>query len=274
MNVKVRWIVITLFTWITRSALRDAVRCACASSIPRSGTAGAAVNCFITKVERGEDPPPVVLSLEGNELLCTAWDGNQYGRELRIPISRTRLSQFSIVHFYGLAEVRYSGLIDFLLGRLTRWPYLKIHVARFVSRINQYYFNKQKLVTHRRMELLALLVNRHLDGRGKFCTIDLMTELYSLRWVEHPDRGAAKHQLKSYLEAMVETGELRSVDGFYYSVTGAALRTIEENEEQERKHGESVRLQRNMFWLTVAIAAFTAIQAGVIKLPTLLDLSR
>ena len=51
------------------------------------------------------------------------------------------------------------------------------------------------------------------------------------------------------------------------------VEAIEEYEEQERKHTENVKMQRRMFYVAVAVAFLTVAQAGLIKLPTLLDLS-
>lgn len=56
-----------------------------------------------------------------------------------------------------------------------------------------------------------------------------------------------------------------------YKVTGEALKTIELYEEQERKHRESVIMQRLTAILTVVIILLTAAQTGIIKLPTLID---
>jgi hypothetical protein len=246
---------------------------ACGSTVPRSGEEGAKVNCFVIKLNQGDDPPPVILALEDNELVCIAWEGNRYSKGMRLPLDSLKLSQFHITHFYGLSTIRYSGLIDFAVGSTTGWPYVKIHTARLTFRVGQYFFNKRKLATRRRMELLSFLVNRYLSGKAEFSPIDLMTNLYSIRWVEHPDGESARIQLEAYLEAMVETGELAK-SSYKYRVTGQALRAIEEYEEQERKHVENVRMQRAMLWLTIAIAVFTAVQAQLIKLPTLIDLTK
>lgn len=258
---------------LARFVLRRVLLRACEATVPRSGEDGEKVNCFITKVHQGDVPLPVVLALDGNNLIGLAWDGKHYGLDICIPLEQIKLSQFRVTHFYGLWKVQYSGLLDFLVGRVTTWPYVKIHAVRFISRIDQYFFNKKKLITKRRMELLSFLVNRHLDGKTEFAPIDLMTDLYTLRWVEHPDRDAAMQQLELYLQAMVETGELEKID-YKYRVSGHALLTIEENEEQERKHTENVRMQRGMLWLTVVIAALTAVQAQLIKLPTIFDFSK
>lgn len=262
----------SLATYIARVVLSRVLRRACPYTIPRSGAEGEGVNCFVTTLDAGEKPPFVVLHLGGDELQCLAWDGQSYGSERRVPLRNVELSKFQITHFYGLSDVQYSGLLDFILNRVTAWPYIKIHIVRVVNRIDRYFFNKKKLITKQRMDLLKILIQRHLDGQSEFDPISLMTDLYSLRWVEHPDRDSLQHKLEFYLDSMVETGELRKIT-YKYQVTGKALHAIEEYEEQERKHTENVKMQRMMLWLTLAIAAFTAVQAGLVKLPPLLDLT-
>jgi hypothetical protein len=83
----------------------------------------------------------------------------------------------------------------------------------------------------------------------------------------------AQHQkVEFYLDSLVDTGELKKIN-YEYVLTGNALRAIEEYEEQERKHTESVKIQWRMFWLTLVIALLTFVQAGLVKMPALIDLS-
>lgn len=99
-----------------------------------------------------------------------------------------------------------------------------------------------------------------------------MTDLYTIKWVLHP-QGEPQHQkLEFYLDSLVATGELEKVKNKYV-VSGKALRTIEEYEEQERRHTENVKMQWRMFWLTLAIVVLTLVQAGLVKLPALIDLT-
>ena len=99
-----------------------------------------------------------------------------------------------------------------------------------------------------------------------------MTGLYSVKWIYHPDKESQRKRLTFHLDSLVDTGELRRV-GLKYELTGEALKAIEIYEEQERKHTENVKIQRRMFWLTLAIVLLTGAQANLYKLPTLIDLS-
>jgi hypothetical protein len=111
---------------------------------------------------------------------------------------------------------------------------------------------------------------RTLDGQNEHELLELMTDLHSIKWVLHP-RGDAEHRkLEFYLDALVDTGELKKIN-YKYILTGLALRAIEENEEQERKHTANLKMQWRMVLLTLVIAGLTLVQSGLVKLPALLD---
>lgn len=243
---------------------------ACESRIPRSGEEGARVNCFVTSIDRSTEPYLIVLDLVDNDLNCIEWDGTRYSIERTVPLSSLSLSEFRITHYYGHSEIQYFGLLDFIRNRVLPLPYLKIHVLRRLSSVDQYFFNKKKLVTKQRTDLLKFLIERALDGKTEHRPLALMTDLHSIKWILHPHGEEEQRKLEFYLDALVETGELRKVN-YEYVLTGFALRAIEEYEEQERKHTENVKMQWRTFWLTLAIVGLTVVQAGIIKLPALVD---
>ena len=242
----------------------------CESTIPRSGEKGERVNCFTVSIDKAGAPYLIALELYGDQLKCIEWNGQRYEIDTTVTLSTIDPSQFHITHYYGLSEVRYFGVVDFVIGRLTLWPYIKIPFVRTLSKFDQYLFNKKKLVTKQRVDLLRFLVSQALEGHDSFKEIDLMTQLYSIKWVLHPDQDSQRKKLKFYLESLVDTGELRKADHKYF-LTGHALRAIEEYEEQERKHTENVKMQWRMFWLALTIVFLTLVQAGLVKLPPLID---
>lgn len=262
----------SLGRWLCKLLLPKLLSRACESTIPRSGEKGAKVNCYVTAIDKGTAPYLIVLGISDDELECLEWNGSRYEKEARISLSSIHLKQFSITHYYGLASVGYQGLLDFVLNRVTCWPYIKIHFVLAFDRLGQYIFNKQKFYTKQRMELLKFLVSRALDGKTEHHALDLMTDLYTLRWYLHPQGEEQQQRVEFYLESLAETGELKQLN-YKYVVTGLALRTIEEYEEQERKHTENVKTQSRMVWLTVAVAIAGLVQAGLVKLPTIIDLT-
>lgn len=242
----------------------------CGWAIPRSGKEGEQVNCFTVAIDKGDDPYLIAQELNGEDLKCVEWNGQSYEVATTVALSSIDPSKFRITHYYGLATVSYTGIVDFAIGRLTLWPYIKIHCVETVSKLDQYWFNKKKLITKDRIDLLKFLVVQASTGNSSFDELGLMTQLYSVKWVLHPDQDSQRGKLEFYLESLVDTGELKKVNHKYF-LTGLALRAIDEYEEDERKHTENVKIQRRMIWLTAAIAALTLVQAGIVKIPTLLD---
>lgn len=246
---------------------------ACKSHIPRVGGGAEFVNCFILKIDQDGTPPLVIKELIGDEVKCLAWDGQNYALVQTVSLRAVHSKQLLVKHYYGHSEIEFHGLIDYALNRASTWPYIKIHTVRAIDRINRYFFNKRKLITKKRTELLKHLLQRHLVGKTEFDSLDLLTDLYSIRWVEHPDRDIAQHQVEYFLDAMVETGELKKINHVYV-VTGKALQAIELFEEQERRHTEGVKTQRSMVWLTVVLTVLAAVQAGLVRFNPLLDFTK
>ena len=255
---------------LAKIALTRALSQPCEARIPRSGAAGAAVNCFTVAIDRSDAPYLIILGIADDQLSCIEWDGSRYEAPRTISLSDFTLREIRFTHYYGHSEVTYEGVLDFLWNRTIAWPYLQIHAVRRLSALEQYIFNKKKLVTQQRKGLLKVLLNRTLDGEAEHDPLDLMTELYSIRWYSHPQGGDMRRRLEFYLDSLVETGELRCINHMY-SVTGQGVRALEEYEEQERKHAEGVRLQARALWVAVAIALLTVVQAGLIKLPAVID---
>ena len=134
-------------------------------------------------------------------------------------------------------------------------------------------FNKKKLITKQRIDLLRFMLNDQLDrSHNGIDIIDLMTKIYSLRWIMHPSRDHEERKLELYLESLVLSGDISKIDREYV-VTGKALSTLEKYEEDERRHSEAVILQKKMVSLTFIIAFLALVQSGVVKLPVLIDFS-
>lgn len=251
----------------------------CESPIPRSGSAGARVNCFSISVDKAGEPFLLVDGLENETLTGLEWDGSSYSQESTLPLDEVDPQDIFIRHYYGLATIKYTGIADLVWGRLTGLPYLKVHIDRLRNRFGQFRFDQTRLVTKQRIHLLRLLLEKQFQSADDiipkpviFDSMELMRTLYSERWILHPE-GSVQHQkVMFYMNSLAETGELsKSTSG--YKLTGSALKTIEEFEEQETKHAESVSMQKRMFWLSVVILVLAVVQAGIVKLPVLLDLS-
>lgn len=239
--------------------------------IPRSGEAGMAVNCYTTLVTRTEAGPLIVKSANGDVLECLEYDGDRYSIEKEFKFDDLLNEKFEFRHYHGLATTTYTGWLDLALGHIFRVPYIKVWLYYKRDGIAQGLYNRRKLVTKDRIEILQAILNAQLNGKDKLSSLTVMSIFHSDRWFLHPNKDAEHSKIKLYLDALVETNELRISD-FDYQITGHGIAAIELYEEQERKHSESISSQRRMFWLTIVIALLTVVQAGLIKLPPIIDL--
>lgn len=246
---------------------------ACESRIPRSGDSGARVNCFAVLLDKDGEPFFFATGYEANLLRGLLWNGSSYSDKYSVALGDIKDFKLRITHYYGLATVTYDSIFCFAFHYVTRIQYLKIRVVRYIETTHQYFFNKRKLVTKKRMALLEFMVNDQPDHEHNGIGInDLMTRLYSINWVLHPSAVEQQQKLKLYLDSLVEAGELQYDNGEYI-VTGRAIITLERYEEEERRHSAAVKIQKKMVWLTILLVVMAMVQAGLIKLPPLLDFS-
>ena len=246
----------------------------CGDRIPRSGEEGKKVNCFSVAVDCQTSPYLLVEECEEGQIIASEWDGSRYSEEVRLPLEQAVASgELRITHYYGLAEIVYTSILDFTFQRITGWEYLKVHLWWGVHQVGQWTFNHRKLVTKRRIELLRFLIENQLACTHKgIGSLELMGRLYSIKWVLHPQSAYQQEKLELYLDSLVETGELNKKDQKYF-ITGRAINTVERYEEEERRHRDSTRMQRRIVWLTLLIALFALMQSDVVEIPTLVDLS-
>lgn len=258
-----------LYRWL----LKRLIAKACESRIPRSGKEGGEVNCYVVALDHADSPYFVATEIDGDVITGIKWNGSSYADPATISISDIETGTLNITHYYGLSEVTYDSIYAAAWHYVTRLIYLKIRIYRYIDSTYQYFFNKRKLVTKKRMDLLRFMTDDQLDRTHNGITsLDLMEKIYSMRLFLHPSWEVQQSKMELYLESLIESGELRKVNNEYV-VTGKAISTIEKYEEEERRHTEAVKLQKKMFWLTIIAVIFAIVQSGVIKLPTVLNFS-
>lgn len=241
--------------------------------VPRSGSQGERVNCYLVRIFRKIDDVLVVRSTNGNMLSCLEFDGSRYSVETEQNFESLLKYKFEFIHYHGLADTRYSGWFDFALGYIFKLPYIKFWLLSKKNNISQFIYNHKKLVTKQRIDLLKTILDAQLNGENLVSSIRVMSLMYSEKSFLHPDWEEYMHRIEFYLNALNQTNDLSKLNGDY-SITGQGVGAIERYEEDERKHSENIRNQRKMFWLTLAITALTFVQAGLIKFPTIIDLTK
>ncbi len=243
----------------------------CETTIPRSGEEGERVNCYVVSIDDKGTPYFMASNYDNGKINGLKWDGKTYTDEHSMSLTDFINGELRITHYYGLTTITYNSIYDFTWHYFTKLIYLKTRCYLFIRKINQYYFNKQKLVTKKRMDLLLFMMEDQLDRKHNGINkLDLMSKLYSIKWVLHPTSSEQFDRLELYLESLVISGEL-SVINHEYVVTGKAISTIEKYEEEERRHTEAVKLQKKMVMLTLILVIIAILQSGLIKFPTVLD---
>lgn len=237
----------------------------CMSEIPRSGEEGKRINCYTVTLDL--DGSPFFLATEYKEQILTGskWDGHSYANKHSIKLSELENGKLRVRHYYGLTTLTYDSIYDIVFQYITKFIYLKIHLHRHINVAFQYFFNKRKLITKKRIELIQFMMDDQLDRTHDGITsFDLMMKLYSINWVLHPSGDEQKKRLELYLDSLVMSKELQEVNNEYI-ITGKAISTIEKYEEEERRHTEAVKLQKKMFWLTILLLFIAIAQLGIIK---------
>jgi hypothetical protein len=172
-----------LYKWL----LPKFISKACESEIHRSGEEGEKVNCYVVALDKDSAPYFVATDYDCGKLLGLKWNGKSYKDEYSLELGDLDTGEFRITHYYGLATVSYNSIYDAAWHYLTKIIYLKIEIYRSISSADQKLFNKRKLVTKDRMTLLQVMVDDQLDrNHDGIEVIDLMTKLYSIKWVLHP----------------------------------------------------------------------------------------
>lgn len=259
-----------LYRWL----LPRLIAKACESTIPRSGKKGEQVNCYVVALDQDNSPYFVATAIEDDVMTGLKWNGNSYSENANISVSDLENGTLNITHYYGLSEVTYDSIYSAAWHYITRLVYVKIRIYRYIDSTFQYFFNKKKLVTKKRMDLLRLMMEDQLDRtHDGIDSISLLAKLYSNRLFLHPTWDEQHKRIDLYLDSLVVSGELRKVNNEFV-VTGKAIITIEKYEEDERRHTETVKLQKKMFWLAFIGALFAIVQTGVIKLPTIYDFTK
>lgn len=269
-----------LYKWL----LPKFISKACPSTISRSGEKGKSVNCYYVKLDNSDSTPFFVATgydCGKLQLLGLKWNGNSYKDEHSLELADLEIGKLRITHYYGLAEIGYDSIYDATWHYLTKFIYLKIKIYQYIESVDQKLFNKRKLFITARIELLQAMINYQLepDHDDGLDDIDLMTKLYSIKWVSHPDSNNAQRKLKCNIRWLIDLGELKETDSKYV-VTGLGIATIEKYLKKEERHNDGVKLQNRLVLITAFLVIVGLVQAGVglvqakvINLPTWFDLS-
>lgn len=156
-------------------------------------------------------------------------------------------------------EFTYRSLPEFFLGELTLYP------ARYIrrDRAEQKRFDKKALVKRDRTNVLRAFVEKTLQA-GEFHAGPslLMSELYTSRWVRHPEHERLLNHYDFILQSLEQSGDLKRAT-FGYEITPKAVTTLAAYEEDDRRHRDNWLQQVFIGILTAALIIIAIVQAGI-----------
>ncbi len=248
MRVGLTW----LKKWLIKKYVPKLMACGCPPLIPRSGKAGDAVRCFTLYLGDVEKPDVMLTGFDGAVFTGNAWGDNSY----TVPTTESlddAVDRLVIWHYYGVAEVVYQGIFDYLRGRFFRFEYLYIRLSWGKSHVAQLWFNNKKLVTTSRTVLLKALLAAAVDGQPHVSVSGLLRSIHGIRLYGRPDKKLHINRAEVFLDGMRDTKEVAREHSMY-SITGHGIATLERYEEEARKHKAQVRIQWLIALLTCVIA--------------------
>lgn len=252
-------------SWIRQCAMKRVISLAlrrnAPSLIPTSGNRAEDNDCYaVYLLDEAGEARFLVENLEGAEVRGKwSHDGKSFTEEK--VLSTSELPDFAVYiqHYYRTWTFYSVGVWKFLRYRWSRWPWIRVTFDRFL----QSRFNKKELARQARMDVLEYVLTETMKDR-KFQThpTSLLTHLYSVRWVHRPDKDELMNYYTFMLDALNESGDLEAADRHGYKLTPRALNTVSAFVQEERRHGDNYKIQRGIFWLTIALMFFGLVQAG------------
>lgn len=240
------------------------LRTPCPVRIPRSGNAGQEVNCYTVELRDGNAPFLFIEDVTNLGVRGSQWSeiDHRYNTQTDISFSEIKRYNLVICHFYGLAELKFDGIFDYIRQKLFPSAYIKL----WWSDVQQIVFNSRKLFRAKRIKILELMINRHIESGGNsISSWDIMNDLHSLRWYQHPQGTVEHDRLQLFLTSLVETGDIEKDEAlpFHFKVKGLALKTLSDFTAEEERHRQSLSLQQKMKFLSwiLAISALLTVLA-------------
>lgn len=260
---------------IAKSAIQQLTRTPCPDGISRNSETIDSVDFHSVWIRKPNNRAFLVRSINGEVLSGTWSPGEKMEADEDILLSDLHFEDFKIRHYYRWATIEYDGLVDYLVTGVTRAVHAKYWLWYFQEWMAKAVFNSKRLVAKDRYELLRMLVDRHINmEENEFESLQIMTELYTFRWHGHPEGAAQYRACELHLDSLAESGELKKSNRGTYSVSGAAIKSLREDEYAERRHRDSLSVQRKMLWITVLLVLASVIQAGLIKLGPVVDFTK
>lgn len=247
----------------------------CGKLIPMSGEAGKKVNCYSISIfnEDGKQAHLIdkIDKEKGDVYVLSLDDKGVYSVPKTLNLDILCSNKIKVHHFYKQHKRVYSNLPRLIFDYVTKYEIMKVNFRLLRNFFLQAKFNRKNLVSHKRIKLLQIVLNKQLDQSQLLSNHqtqtgvniwDLMNEIHSIGWVNHPDGDRKQRELQLHLESLVNSGDLKKdINAYDYILTNKALQTIQEYETEEDRHNDSISVQRKIVILTFSMVIVGLIQA-------------
>ena len=216
---------------------------------------------------RETDQRVLIDSMTTDALIGRVWEEDHFRDEIAIPLRDLKSWNLITTRFYGYNQLQYKSARTFWVGELSLLPQRLWLNERFT----QSYYNSRTRFRHERVDVLRKLVELHLEqaqaGNALLTTphpqsiVQLLSEFYGIRIHAHPQVGDVSARFRLVIESLAASGDLKKTKLHEFQLEPQALETISSYEQDERRHRDSVRQNKRLFWITAIIAIATAVQA-------------
>ena len=250
----------TCAVWVIHYALQRK----CPPEVMTSGNEAKKNNCYWAYIWVNGEPFSILEEDRGTYFSGRTYDGHKCSYPVSIPVENIRPSEVFIRHLYRYSELTYSGAFWYISLRISRLHVFYVRILALHRWIRQRLFNLRAINMLDRLSLLEFAVNRARDkGSIRIEPMLLMSELFSERWVYHPDGMRNQQYLEWLLDSVVKSGEIHKTGQMDYQVTPIALATLDALHRDQRRHRDMVRSQRVIALVTAALVAVGIFQSGL-----------
>jgi len=188
-------------------------------------------------------------------------DGVDQPETQEIPWSRASEMTLEIRQYLMELEFGYTSAFGFLVSQLLLLPSIKLNLRRVYSTL----FNIRPIKRKEELVILAFLAEKRLAGSNNFfSSIQIASEFHTEFLWGHPDRDRVLNFYALWLESLAEHGDLERQEN-RYRIHARGLTRLSEEEKDDRRHTDAVRLQ-----VTLALLTFLLVLVGFGQLVVML----
>ncbi|QWK80045.1 hypothetical protein [Ochrobactrum sp. BTU1] len=216
-------------------------------------------NCYSLKlIEPDNSSEYVIEGRKQQALEGLRFDEERFDRGgIQDQIQNSQLARFKVyfVHYYKGFRFKYDHAFKALFHHYTRF-YLFYVV---IDNLKQRKYNKMKLANIDRYKVLQMILNNNIDDiRSYQNSFTLIEQIYTSRWVHHPDNKKLMNYYSLVFDSLHKSGDLEKDGMQNYRITGQGLSTLSKYETDFRRHRDNVIQQIILAVLTFALVLIGA----------------